>query len=81
VRRDGRAEASRRDLAGGPPRGGGEQLVIGWAPGLGLVDPGDDRFERGDVDAVGAQRGGERCREDGLADAGVGAGDEEPARG
>jgi hypothetical protein len=81
VRGDGRAEAPRRDLVGRPPRGGGEQLVVGRAPRLGRVDPGDDRLERGDVDPVGAQRGRERRRQDRLADAGVGAGDEDPARG
>jgi hypothetical protein len=81
VRRDGRAEAPRGDLVGRPPRRGGEQLVVGRASGLGLVDPGDDRLERGDVDAFGAQRGGQGRRQDGLADPRVGAGDEEPARG
>jgi hypothetical protein len=54
--------------------------VVGRPSGLGLVEPGDRRLERRDVDPVGAQRGGDRRGDDGLADPRVGAGDEEAAQ-
>ena len=49
-------------------------------PALGLVEAGDDRLERGDVDAVArAARRASAAASDGLADARVGAGDEDAA--
>ena len=44
-----------------------------------IIEAGDHRLERADVDARGAKPGDHRAREDGFADAGVGAGDEQAA--
>ena len=80
VRRDRRAEAMRRDLAGGATRRRGEQLVIGGAAGLRLVEPGDDRLERGDVARPSARSAAASAAASTvLPTPGVGAGDEEAA--
>ena len=70
----------RRDLVDRARRGGREQLVIGGPAALGLVEARDHGLERGHVDAIRAQRRGQRGGEDGLADARVGPGDEEAAQ-
>jgi len=80
VRRDGRPEAMRRDLVHRARRRRREQLVVGGAVAVGLVEAGDGRLEGGHVEAVGAQRRDQRGGEHGLADARVGAGDEEAAQ-
>jgi hypothetical protein len=76
------AEGEWGDLPWISIRRGGEQLVVGW-PALvrRVVEAGDDGLERGDALAALAKCRAERRGNDGLADARVGAGDEQPADG
>ena len=67
-----RATARRR-------RAASSSWSCGHSPGR-LVEPGDRRLERGHALAAGGQRRADRGGQHGLADAGVGAGDEEAAQ-
>ena len=78
VRRHGRLERERGDLGRLGARRPSQQLVVGLAR---LLDARHHRLPRRDPLAARPQRRAHRRRHDGLADAGVGAGDEHPAHG
>jgi hypothetical protein len=55
--------------------------VVGRPVARWLVEAGDHRLERRHRRAASGQRRADGGRDDRLADAGVGAGDEQPAQG
>ena len=78
VRRDRRAEGHGADGSRLGAGQRGEQLVVGRPAGsAGSSRPVTTGLKARDAHALRAQRGDDRRRDDGLADAGVGAGDED----